>query len=230
MPYVVGGGTQKGGGIFTGWNTACRTCTVLMAEWKMCSNIWSFGGRSWHEDEACEVWIFGWYETPEPCASKANGVHTNQKSNSPQQSWSQAWLSLVWCCMTLLFSAPDFPLCLPFQLLKPVCHLHNNWPPLLFHLLTKFLGRENQNNKSDCLLGGLPCVSMFYVLHPLSAFMQRLSYIFACNVVDCDSGFLDAVVMQVMSRQAYGLKLKRFVCSKVICLVTYSNRYFFLIV
>lgn len=73
----------------------------------------------------------------------------------------------------------------------------------------------------------VPSVSMFYVLHPLSSFVQRLSYIFACNVVDCDSGFLDAVVMQVMSRQAYGLKLKRFVCSKVICLVTYSNRYFF---
>lgn len=35
--------------------------------------------------------------------------------------------------------------------------------------------------------------------------------IFACNVVDCDSGFLDAVVMQMISRKAYGLKLKRFI-------------------
>lgn len=68
---------------------------------------------------------------------------------------------------------------------------------------------------------------MFYALHPLSAFVQRLSYIFVCNVMGCDSGFLDAIVMQVMSKQASELKLKRLVCNKVRCLVTYSNRFIF---
>jgi len=68
---------------------------------------------------------------------------------------------------------------------------------------------------------------MFYALHPLSGFVQRLSCIFACNMMDCESGFLDAVVMQVMSRQAFGLKLERLVCDKVSCLVTYSNAFFF---
>lgn len=47
------------------------------------------------------------------------------------------------------------------------------------------------------------------------------------NVIDCGSAFSDAVVMQVMSKQTYMLKLKRFVCIRIICLVTYSNRFFF---
>lgn len=51
--------------------------------------------------------------------------------------------------------------------------------------------------------------------------------IFVCNVMDCDSGFSDVMVMRAMSRQAYELKLKRFVCYKVSCLVIYGNRYIF---
>lgn len=172
------------------------------------------------------MWIFRWYETSEPCASRAYGVFTNHKSNSSQQNWSQAWLSLVWCCMTLLFSTPSFPLCLLFQLVKPVCHLHNNSPPHCFTSLQNFLMKKHKTIKmTNCFF--LPCDCMFYALHPLSAFVQRLSYIFVCNVMGCDSGFLDAIVMQVMSKQAYELKLKRLVCNKVRCLVTYSNRFFF---
>lgn len=47
-------------------------------------------------------------------------------------------------------------------------------------------------------------------------------------MMDCGSAFLDAV-MQVMSKQTYRSKLKRFVRIGIICLVTYSNRYFFII-
>lgn len=46
------------------------------------------------------------------------------------------------------------------------------------------------------------------------------------NGIDCGSAFLDAVVMQVMSKQTHMSKLKRFVCIRIICLVTYSNRFF----
>lgn len=35
--------------------------------------------------------------------------------------------------------------------------------------------------------------------------------------------------MQVMSKQEYRLKLKRLISNMVSCLVTYSNRYFFII-
>lgn len=69
---------------------------------------------------------------------------------------------------------------------------------------------------------------MFYTLHSLSTFVQRLSHISVCKVMEHDFGFSDAIVMQVMSRQEYRLKLKRLISNTVSCLVTYSNRYFFL--
>jgi len=65
------------------WTTyACRTCTVLEAEQRMCRNVKSFG--------AGEMWIFGWYETSGPRASRANGALADEKSNSSQQNPSQA--------------------------------------------------------------------------------------------------------------------------------------------
>lgn len=56
------------------------------------------------------------------------------------------------------------------------------------------------------------CLHVLSCIHYM--YLCKGCHNFAFNVVDYDSGFLDAVVMQMMSRQAYGLKLKRFICKQ----------------
>lgn len=72
---------------------ACRICSVLKAERKMCRNIRSFGDGA---DRRRQV-KYGCldYMKSELCTSRINGVLINGKSNSSQQNSSEAWIGIM---------------------------------------------------------------------------------------------------------------------------------------
>lgn len=141
------------------------------------------------------MWLLGQYETSEPCAGRANGVLTNQKSNSPQQSFRLVLHDLAVLCSQF----------------SPVLCSSSCWSPsFTFAIIHPLVVSPNQYKWLLVCLGFfLPHLHVLSCIHYMD--LCKGCCIFACNVVDCDSGFLDAVVMQMISRKAYGLKLKRFI-------------------